>query len=89
MHMQWLLAQLGPALNDLTSLGTAGVMGAMWLWERSTSRSREEQLNAAHERLMSNQIQLDALIEIVRQNTQAMARLSALIESKQDQRNRE
>lgn len=75
------LPQLGlPGLNDLTSLGAAGLMGAMWLWERYTSRAREEQLNATHERVMADRVQIDALVDIVQQNTQAMTRLAALIE---------
>lgn len=76
-----LFAQSTPGLTDLTSLGTAGVMAAMWLWERSTSRTREEQLNAAHDRIIGDRVQIDALVELVRQNTQAMTRLTALIET--------
>lgn len=81
--MHTLLAQAStivPPLADLTSLGAAGLMGVMWLWERQTSRTREEQLNATHERVMCDRVQLDALVDIVQQNTQAMTRLSALIE---------
>lgn len=74
------LAQAAPALTDLTSFGAAGLMGAMWLWERNTSRTREEQLTAVHDRVMSDRIQLDALVEIVQQNTQAMTRLTTLME---------
>lgn len=74
-----LLAQV-PAVTELTSFGAAGLMGAMWLWERNTSRTREEQLTAVHDRVMSDRVQLDALVEIVQQNTQAMTRLSTLVE---------
>ena len=80
MHFDW-LAQAVPAFNDIASFGVAGLMGAMWLWERHTSRTREEQLSAAHERVMSDTIRLDALVEIVQQNTQAMTRLASLIEA--------
>lgn len=79
--MMHLLAQTMSAVTDLTSFGAAGLMGAMWLWERNTNRTREEQLTAVHDRVMSDRIQLDALVEIVQQNTQAMTRLSALIET--------
>lgn len=78
--MTFLIAQAIPAVSELTSFGAAGLMGAMWLWERNTSRTREEQLTAVHERVMSDRIQLDALVEIVQQNTQAMTRLSSTIE---------
>jgi hypothetical protein len=75
-----MLSQLPAAVSELTSFGAAGLMGAMWLWERNTSRNREEQLDDAHQRIISDRIQLDVLVEIVQQNTQAMARLSSLIE---------
>lgn len=78
--MTHLIAQVVPAFTELTSFGAAGLMGAMWLWERNNSRTREEQLTAVHDRVMSDRVQLDALVEIVQQNTQAMTRLSALIE---------
>lgn len=74
------IAQAVPGVSELTSFGAAGLMGAMWLWERNTSRTREEQLNDAHARIMADRVQLDALVDIVRQNTQAMTRLSAHIE---------
>jgi hypothetical protein len=75
-----LLSQIPGSFPDLTSIGAAGLMGAMWLWERNTSRTREEQLNAYHQRILSDRIQLDALVEIVQQNTQAMTRRSTVIE---------
>ena len=62
-------------LPDLTGLGSAGVMGAMWLWERRTSRQREQQLDEAHTRILGDRIQLDQIITLVRQNTQALTRL--------------
>ena len=64
-------------LDQLTNLGAAGIMGLMWLWERRTSRQREQQLDAAHDRIMADRVQLDQLIELVRQNTQALARFTS------------
>lgn len=64
-------------LSELTNLGAAGLMGAMWLWERRTSRQREEQLDEAHARIMADRVQLDQLIDVVRQNAEAFSRLSA------------
>jgi hypothetical protein len=75
-----ILAQTVPAMTELTSFGAAGMMSAMWLWERYTSRTREEQLTNAHERIMGDRVQLDALVDLVQQNTQAMSRLTTLIE---------
>ncbi len=62
-------------LPDLTGIGSAGVMGAMWLWERRTSRQREQQLDEAHARIQSDRVQLDQIITLVRENTQALTRL--------------
>ena len=83
MLLNLMIAQAVPAIGELTSLGSAGLMGAMWLWERNTSRTREEQLTATHDRVMGDRVQLDALVELVRQNTQAMTRLVGLIEQTQ------
>ena len=63
------------ALNQLTSLGAAGVMGAMWLWERLTSRQRDQQLDEAHARILADRVSIDQLMEVVRDNTQALTRL--------------
>lgn len=62
-------------LDQFTNLGVAGIMGAMWLWERRTSRVREEQIDEAHARIMADRVMLDQLMELVQQNTQAMTRL--------------
>ena len=66
-----------PALSELASLGSAGLMGAMWLWERRTSRQREQQLDEAHTRILSDRVQLSELMDVVRQNTEAITRLAA------------
>ena len=69
-----------PDFSHLTNLGAAGIMGAMWLWERYTSRAREKQIDEAHARILADHLQLDELIEVVRKNTEAMTRLAAMIE---------
>ena len=69
------LAQVTTTLPDFTGLGSAGVMGAMWLWERRTSRQREQQLDEAHTRIQGDRVQLDQIITLVRQNTEALTRL--------------
>lgn len=66
-----------PILDNLSSLGAAGIMGAMWLWERRTSSSREKQLDDAHARILADKVQLDALMELVKQNTEALTHLVA------------
>ena len=74
--MLTLLSDAAAPVDQLTQLGVAGLMGAMWLWERRTSRQREEQLDEAHARIMSDRVQLDQLIDVVKQNAEAMTRLS-------------
>ena len=71
-----LLLDASPApLDALTSFGAAGIMGAMWLWERRTSQKREEQIDDAHARIMGDRVQLDQLMSVVRQNAEAFSRL--------------
>ena len=78
MFWMTLLAESAPAaapVDTLASLGAAGLMGAMWLWERRTSQKREQQLDEAHARILGDGVQLEQLISVVRQNAEAIARL--------------
>ncbi len=75
MHLIQLLSDATAPLDSVTSLGAAGLMGAMWLWERRTSQKRESQLDEAHERIMGDQVKLEELIGVVRQNAEAISRL--------------
>ena len=72
------IAESTDALTQLTNLGAAGVMGAMWLWERRNSQKRDEQLDDAHTRILGDRVQLDQLIEVVRTNAEALTRLNTL-----------
>jgi hypothetical protein len=76
------LMQIAPpeAVSQLTSFGLAGLMGAMWLWERRTSQKRETQIDEAHARILGDRVQLDQLISVVRQNAEAITRLSTVQE---------
>jgi pyruvate carboxylase len=74
----FIYAESTDALAQLTNLGAAGVMGAMWLWERRNSQKRDEQLDDAHTRILGDRVQLDQLIEVVRTNAEAITRLSSL-----------
>jgi len=76
MHLVHLIAQTA-SLPDLTSFGAAGLMGLMWLWERRNSRQREQQLDEAHARIMADRVGIEQLMAVVRQNAEALARLSA------------
>ncbi len=74
----WLIGDAGDGLSQLTSLGAAGIMGAMWLWERRTNSQREQQLDESHARILGDKVQLDQLIEVVRNNAEAMTRLGTV-----------
>lgn len=74
MQLIELLAQTD-ALPQLTNLGAAGLMGLMWLWERRNSRQREAQIDESHARIMSDRVQLEQLMSVVRQNTETLSRL--------------
>lgn len=62
------------SLTMLTQFGVAGLMGALWVWERMLSRRREAQLNASHERIVRQRQELRVLIRMVRRNTEAIER---------------
>jgi hypothetical protein len=62
--------------SDLTSLGAAGLMGAMWLWERKASRERDEQLIEAHQRICRDEQRLEKLVQVVEHNTAAVSHFS-------------
>lgn len=67
-------------VGDVASLGAAGVIGVMWLWERAGARTREKQIDEAHARIMGDRVALGQLIEVVKQNTEALTRLGERIE---------
>lgn len=75
-----ILAESIPVLENLASYGVAGLMGAMWLWERRVSQRREQQIDESHARILADRVQLDQLLDVVRQNADALSRLSALQE---------
>jgi len=67
--------ELLPMLSDLASFGAAGLMGALWLWERRLSRSRETQLSEAHVKLIQQRGLLGVVANLVRRNTAALTAL--------------
>jgi hypothetical protein len=71
-----IFCQTSPALDQVANLGVAGLMGAMWLWERRTSRQREQQIDETHARIMTDRVALDQLMDLVHQNAEAMTRLA-------------
>jgi len=79
--LYWLhiLADAVPTMDQFTNLSMVGLMGAMWLWERRTSRQREQQIDESHARIMGDRVQLDQLLDVVRQNTEAMTKLGSML----------
>ncbi len=78
MLLPLLLSGLQSPLESLANLGVAGLMGAMWLWERRTSQKRETQIDEAHARILGDRVQLEQLMAVVRQNAEVVTRLSSL-----------
>lgn len=62
-------------VSTLTQFGMAGLVAWMWLTERRGSALREGQLTEAHERLLDQRVQLDALLNVVSENTRAVSAL--------------
>ena len=62
-------------ITHLTQFGAAGLIGLMWLIERRHAAHRERLLDEAHRTLMRSQTELNALLEVVRDNTRAMVAL--------------
>lgn len=80
MLAHFLLLQADTLPQQLPGLGAAGLMGAMWLWERRASQKREQQLDEAHARILSERLHADTLAALVRGNTEALTRLNATVE---------
>lgn len=61
-------------IQAVAQFGVAGLMGVLWLWERTYSRRRERQLEEAHQHLTAERQELQVLIDLVKQNTSAIER---------------
>ena len=67
-----------PEVVNVTQLGVAGLMGALWWWERRYSRQREDQLTEAHQALMQQKEHLQVLLEALEGNTKVISEFSAV-----------
>lgn len=63
-------------LEPLMQMGVAGLMGILWVWERTTTRRREQQLTDAHDRLLSQREHLEVVVRLVQRNTHAIDRFA-------------
>lgn len=61
-------------IQPLTQFGVAGMMGVLWVWERTMTRRRDVQLDEAHDALMRRQEEMKLLVETFQQNTRALER---------------
>ena len=68
---------------QVTQFGVAGLIAWMWMTERRSALGREKQLADAHERLMEQRMQLEALVRLVSENTRALASLESGLASLQ------
>lgn len=85
------LWEVNRMIEAILQFGMAGLMGVLWVWERSHSRQRERQLSATHERLMRRDEQLNVVVRMVRKNTKALVefertqrRLGEILEGMRD-----
>ncbi len=56
----------------LSQFGAAGLIGVLWILERRLSMRREQQLDEAHQKMVAQQQQLDAVLAVVKDNTRAI-----------------
>ena len=68
----------GTGVGDYAQYGVAGLMGALWWWERRYSRQREDQLTEAHQKIMGQGEQLQAVLDALQGNTKAIGEFSAV-----------
>lgn len=69
---------VGPDVVNFAQLGIAGLMGALWWWERKYSRQREDQLTEAHNTLMAKQEHLQAILDALQGNTRVISEFTTV-----------
>ena len=62
-------------LQIVSQFGAAGLIGLLWLAERRLGARRERQLTEAHRRIVTQTHALNAMINVVRDNTSAIVAL--------------
>ena len=62
-------------MGAMTQFGVAGLVCWMWLSERRASADRERQITEAHTKLIRQDDGQRVLLEVVRENTKALASL--------------
>jgi hypothetical protein len=59
----------------LGQFGAAGLIGLLWIVERRMATKRDRQLDEAHRGVLEQDRAVGALLEVLRRNTRAIARL--------------
>ena len=62
-------------INALAQFGPAGLIGLLWLAERRHAASRDRQLSEAHRKLAASDHSLEAILNVVKDNTRAIVTL--------------
>ena len=65
----------GEALQLVSQFGAAGLIGLLWIAERRHAAARDRHLSEAHRKLTGQEQALDALLNVVRDNTRAIVTL--------------
>ncbi len=75
--LDMMLADAG-GVTGVAQFGVAGLMGALWWWERRYSREREEELTEAHREILRGREELGVVLEALRGNTEAIAEFTGV-----------
>lgn len=62
-------------LPIVSQFGAAGLIGVLWLMERRSAATRDRQLTDAHQALLERDRSVEALLDVVRENTRVIAAL--------------
>ena len=64
-------------LTMLSQFGAAGLIGVLWILERRHAASRDRQLDESHQRLIAQSREIDALLQVVKDNTRAISAMES------------
>ena len=59
-------------LTAFTQFGAAGLIGVLWILERRHAAVRDRQLDEAHRKIVTSERDLEALLNVVKENTKAI-----------------
>ena len=68
-----ILAEVSGDVLNYAQFGVAGLMGALWWWERKYSRQREDELTQAHQAIMDTREHLTAVLDALQGNTKVIS----------------